>query len=90
MKAPNVWAQIDARLAKHEVEIERAKQIAQSTGHAYVKAHDSGVWSARRAARFSGGASTMHERSADALIAAMKLNAQQFKRTPKKKPEART
>lgn len=69
----NVWNDIDRRLAEHRRALDVARRAARRTGWAWVKAHTTGVWSARRAARYEGGVMELHERSADALIVGMFL-----------------
>ncbi len=78
----NVWKSIDTMLERYRRELRSAKSAGRRTGYVKVRCATTGVWSARRASRFSGGVFEIHERSCDELIVGMFLGRHrgEFKR----------
>lgn len=88
MKAPNVWAEIDALKQKYADDLFAVKVGARLSGFVRAKCASTGVWSAARAAHLRG-ADVLHVRTAAELVAAMEREHAHHKRRPKPKPEKR-
>ena len=89
MKAPNVWAEIDALKQKYADDLFAVKVGARLSGFVRAKCASTGVWSAERGAHLRGGADVLHVRTAAELVTAMAREHEQHKRRPKPKAEKR-